>query len=188
MLYTKPNMQISEPTWLPSASTESLPSSLKSWLLDPHSLTARLRKHCQHFAVRVLSEGFAPLYQSEAALFDQQVQQFWVREVELLCDGQVWVFARSVIPQSTLEQEAQQIPDLKTKPLGEFLFNHPKVQRQSTQVAQLRGNDYGLEPTRYAQRDSLWSRRSLFHLDSAPLLVTEVFLPHSAAYCDFLKD
>ncbi|WP_338623434.1 chorismate lyase [Agarivorans sp. OAG1] len=151
---------------------------LRDWLEYPGSLTARLRQHCQQFSIQVLFEGYAEIANHELKTL-ACAGPYWVREVLLCCDGEPWVFARSVIPKSSLEGDAAEVSRLANKPLGELLFTD-KGQRQTLELAQVDQNSaiyqYVTDP------QPLWGRRSRFLLASAPLLVSEIFLPSCIAY------
>jgi chorismate--pyruvate lyase len=103
-----------------------------------------------------------------------------VRDVELRCDAVPWVFARTLIPISSLKGAAQRLTQLGEKPLGAVLFSEPGVNRGATQIARL----LPAQPLFEAacnhlpkKPDHLWGRRTLFYLQKKPLLVNEVFLP-----------
>ncbi|MBA1333384.1 chorismate--pyruvate lyase, partial [Candidatus Endoriftia persephone str. Guaymas] len=103
-----------------------------------------------------------------------------VREVELLCDEVPWVFARTLIPASTLRGAARRLTLLGDKPLGAVLFSDSRIKRGRTQVARLQPRhrlfsaaSVDLQPV----PDELWGRRTLFHVSGRPLLVNEIFLP-----------
>lgn len=151
---------------------------LADWLQHPGSLTARLREHCQQFSIKVLHEGFSEIAPHEKLALEC-AGPYWVREVLLCCDGVNWVFARSIIPQSSLEGDAAAVTQLADKPLGELLFTS-QGQRQSIELCQI-----AAASAIYQYADSsqpLWGRRSRFLLANAPLLVAEIFLPDCAAY------
>ncbi len=95
-------------------------------------------------------------------------QKAIIREVQLLCHGEPWVCARSIIPAHTLKGRQRRFKDVGNKPLGALLFAHPNMQRGAIKVAHL--------PQR-ASHQCHWARRSVFTLDKRPILVTEVFLP-----------
>jgi chorismate--pyruvate lyase len=103
-----------------------------------------------------------------------------VRDVELLCDDNPWVFARTLIPITSLKGAAQRLTQLGEKPLGAVLFSDPKVIRGATQVARLLPGQplYQTACNHLSQKpDHLWGRRTLFYLEKRPLLVNEIFLP-----------
>jgi chorismate lyase len=143
-----------------------LESEWKSWLLDPGSLTQRLKaKSRQQFRVSVLDQSWGRHY-SPALLqcFDEQIvrQTMWSRKVILIGMDIPWVSAHSLIPADSLRGPLRRICHLQSKPLGEFLFRHPQLERRQFEVA--RAGDG-------------WGRRSIFYLFGKPLLVAEFFLP-----------
>ncbi len=104
----------------------------------------------------------------------------YVREVLLLCNEVPVVFAHSVVPIQSLRGGLNGITHLGNRPLGEALFSNHRIQRQALNFRQLR-HDHPLFQTITRQQGlslrGLWARRSVFCLDTHPLLVTEVFLP-----------
>lgn len=145
-----------------------LPRSWRIWLLDNGSLTQSLKNLAPgRFSVKVLHTGFGRASLSEAQLLNIPLtEQIYVREVALCIDGKTCVFARSIIPRSTLTGTERQLLWLRNKPLGEFLFKHKNMSRDKISVKQ--GSVNG-QPT--------WARRSVFRVSNKPLLVTECFLP-----------
>jgi chorismate--pyruvate lyase len=103
-----------------------------------------------------------------------------VRDVVLLCDDAPWVFARTLIPVSTLKGPARRLMLLGEKPLGAVLFSDPKVIRGNTLFARLTPGhtlfDVACEHLEH-QPERLWGRRTLFYLANRPILVNELFLP-----------
>ena len=103
-----------------------------------------------------------------------------VREVELLCGGVPWVFARTLIPARSLRGPVRRLTRLGTKPLGAVLFSDPKVERGRMQIAHLfpRHPLFSSAVARLEQvPQDIWGRRTLYYLDRRPLLVNELFLP-----------
>ncbi|MDP1930108.1 MAG: chorismate lyase [Gammaproteobacteria bacterium] len=139
---------------------------LQSWLLDPGSLTLRLKEHADgRFRVVVLEEGWVRRQlPSLLQCFSPSVasERMWSRRVLLQCGDTPWVAAHSLIPVSSMEGELKRLRHLSNKPLGEFLFRNPLLQRRQLELT---------------QADDIWGRRSLFYLYGKPLLVAEFFLP-----------
>ena len=104
----------------------------------------------------------------------------WIRQVQLLCDGMPWVFARTVVPVTTLSGAQQQLARLGDRPLGAFLFADPGMQRGPVELACIRK-----EQAMFSEASSglkrkpaeVWGRRSVFRVGGKPLLVAELFLP-----------
>jgi chorismate--pyruvate lyase len=159
-----------------------LPEKLADWLLDSGSLTRRLRQICPNqFRVRILWQGWDRPSFDEARVLGLRLGAWaWIREVQLLCDDQPWVFARTLIPARTLRGRGCRLTRLGTRPLGEVLFTDSGVRRGPVEIARIatgqrlhrRALTDQAEPP-----DALWGRRSVFWIAERPLLVCEIFLP-----------
>lgn len=139
---------------------------LLSWLLDPGSLTQRLRQmSLERFNVKVLEEGWQrDCVPSLLQCFPPHVvrARMWSRKVVLRCGETPWVAAHSLIPVSSMEGPLKRLRRLNERPLGEFLFRDPHLQRSQLEIV---------------RAGSIWGRRSLFISHHRPLLVAEFFLP-----------
>lgn len=104
----------------------------------------------------------------------------WIREVQLLGDGQPWVFARTLIPSRTLRGRGRRLTRLGIRPLGEVLFTDPNVRRDSVEMARI-AFGHCLHQRAFTDLaespDAIWGRRSVFWIAGNPLLVCEIFLP-----------
>ncbi len=119
---------------------------------------------------------------SEAQLLGvRQGVYVWVREVQLLCNKRPWVFARTLIPLSSLRGRCQRLVNLGTRPLGEILFADPRAQRSEVEVACIAPRHRLHQRVfRHLSREEsppIWGRRSVFNINGKPLLVCEIFLP-----------
>lgn len=151
---------------------------LHDWLQDAGSLTARLiaQSHGQ-FRVEVLFQGFGQIRLDERrALGANKHQATLVREVILYGNNQPWVFARSLLPLSSLTGRLRQLRKTSRKPLGAFLFKQPQLHRSPIEIAKINQTHHYL-PEYLHQNQTIWGRRSVFYVDQKPLLVSEVFLP-----------
>lgn len=150
-------------TWLQSAvwqrDATALSTAERDWLLCEHSLTAKLKQHCNLFQVELLQQGWqSELFGNESAVLAND-QRYWLREVFLYGDQQRWIFARTVIPEQLCTQFPQLLA-LGDKPLGEFLFEQKFARGE-------------LE---WSKMDNLAARRSVFSMQDSSLLVSELFL------------
>lgn len=173
-----------EPDWLPRRrlATALVPEEILSWLFDPASLTRRVRALCRDcFRVRVLRQHYArPMFNERRVLAMADHELGMVRHVQLLCDGQPVVFARTVIPMNTLKGSRRRLARLGDRPLGEMLFADKSLQRLEVQVARISaGHDLFTDATSSLRTKPavIWGRRSVFRLKGRPLLVSEIFLP-----------
>jgi len=171
---------------VPSATLlDSLSDNLSHWLLDQGSLTARLKSHSQHFRVELLGQQQTLCSELEANELIQVGEPVLVREVLLYCDDVAQVFARSLLPLSSLTGDEKQLANLGTQPLGQVLFNNPSLIRQRIELASFDNSSTVAKLAQKLKQTSeklLWGRRSIFILEDKPLMVAEVFLPNAFAY------
>lgn len=164
-------------TWF----SHDLPIANREWLLDGSSLTKRLIKTSNNqFSVQVLRQQWDNAALSEYDLLGiSPRQRCLIREVLLLCHGQPWVYARSVLPISSLTGELRHLRRFDNRPLGQLLFNTPGMHRSPFQIACLAASDLPLQATLSLKEKNptLWGRRSRFVIYNKPLLVSEIFLP-----------
>ncbi|MFN2308276.1 MAG: chorismate lyase [Gammaproteobacteria bacterium] len=167
-----------QPKQLPRACPEPAP---RDWLLDTGSLTRRLQARCTgRFQVRVVAQGWGrPRLDECRALGLRRPLYALIREVQLLCAGRPWVFARTIIPIGTLRGRERRLAQLGARPLGALLFADPHMRRGPLEVACVCAGQplyhtavQGLA----APPARIWGRRSVFRLGGKPLLVSEFFL------------
>lgn len=196
------------PHWVTAdySSILHLQENIRDWLLDSASLTLRIKQHCQSkgmgcFSVKVIRQGMGIPSNDEVQRLKLQSRRYaLMREVLLLCGETPVIFARTVIPIKTLTGPQRQLARLGNRPLGEFLFSQPELQRDTMEVSVIsQGHqlyDSAVVSVKRAIRDDIeqgikgavenkahyspkhiWARRSVFCLRHKPLLVAEVFLP-----------
>ncbi|WP_455218407.1 chorismate--pyruvate lyase family protein, partial [Kaarinaea lacus] len=163
-------------------------NQLLDWLLDPTSLTQRLKQACcgEFRVIPVSQQRQRPQLNEAQALGVRPHEVCFIREVHLLCDGRPWVFARTVIPIRTLTGSRRRLSRLGNKPLGAVLFADPSMQRSDIEVARIYSGQALFETATapLARRpDEIWGRRSAFYLSGKPLLVSEIFLPEIGYGC-----
>jgi chorismate--pyruvate lyase len=103
-----------------------------------------------------------------------------IRQVQLLCGGKPWIYARTVIPVNSLRGRLKRLAHLGTRPLGGVLFADPGMRRGVVELASIRPGQalYTAATARLRTRPAaIWGRRSVFTITRRPLLVSEVFLP-----------
>ena len=172
--------QPDEPAWQDYRhfNAVQLPHSTRAWLLDQGSLTQRLIKASGgQFKVQVLAQRWQRPLLSERALLDMPIREVAIiREVLLLCHGQPWVFARSVMPAQSLIGRLRRLRNFDDSSLGAMLFRDTSMRRQPFQLAHIDGDSQSI-PSSVQQQKTLWGRRSRFELAGKPLMVSEIFLP-----------
>jgi len=162
-----------------------LTDTLGSWLIETGSLTARLQRSYDYFSVMPVMVKYAKPTQEEAVLlFQPTYKAALIREVLLMGNHQPVVFAHSVLPRTSLRGPWNGLGRLGNKPLGATLFANPKVKRTPLSYKKLTPNHllYQHATQHLTQKPSyLWARRSIFSLNCANIMVTEVFLPQLLA-------
>lgn len=145
---------------------------IRDWLTHAASLTARIRTHSRHFAVRVVHQGPARLHPAERRQLGGAAVAH-VREVLLLADGIPVVWARTVLPARALRGPWHFLGGLGTRPLGERLFTDPGIAR--TRFAFLPTGD--LRACAAPSARPLAARRALLLRGGRAALLTEALLP-----------
>ncbi len=175
-----------EPAWRPmvSKSDRAIPDQWRDWLSDTGSLTQRLLDASEgKLSVQIIRQCLdAPRLSERLALGLAPRRLALIREVILLGDGEPWVYARSVLPMTTLTGPLRKLRRLDNRPLGALLFQSPSMTREPVEVACHNSANAKL-PVVLGHIDTpLWGRRSVFRLNRKPLLVSEIFLPDFKPY------
>lgn len=156
--------------WLPPPRHWQLHASreIRSWLLEPGSLTARLvARSAGHFRVEVLSQYWGRPAVEEARRLRLHPGRFaLIREVALIGHDEVWVRARSVLPASSLSGPGRRLRKLGNRSLGGLLFRDPTLRRGPIEISRL-----------HQAEGLVFARRSHLVYHGRPLLVAECFLP-----------
>lgn len=180
------DLNATEPDWrsMLSKSDSRVPMIWRDWLADAGSLTERLMNASDgNLSVSVLKQGLeVPRFSERQLLGLNHRRTAMVREVVLYGNAQPWVFARSILPLTTLTGRLRKLRQLSDQPLGELLFKDPSMRREPVQFARFDSGNRLLPQSASGSDQASWGRRSVFRLDNKPLLVAEVFLPGFDAY------
>lgn len=154
-----------------SPGTQQPDTQWHSWLMNPSSLTRRLQQASHdRFRVEQLSQHVVKPALNEASLLKMHSQQYaLVRQVLLYGGDQPWVFARTVVPLTTLNAGNRHLLKLGNRSLGSVLFKYPHIRRAPIELCHA-------DPDNVFFTDFVWGRRSIFEIHQSPLLVTELFL------------
>jgi chorismate-pyruvate lyase len=173
---------IASAEWLPAERLGQLDVDARTrpWLIGKGLLTQRMKDACgERFASHLVEQWrglLSPVHKTCLRIGDSAGL---FREEELCCGDQVWVFAQTVIPDSTLCAHPW-LAELGDASLGEMLGEITAVERSSHEYARLPVGDplfaHALRGTDVAP-SGLWARRSRVLLRGAPLLAQEAFLP-----------
>lgn len=165
----------------------AIPDELAGWLLDTASLTQRLLQLCAgQFSVRLLSQVWGRAQHDEARALGMRPEgRAMIRQVQLLCGNRPWVYARTVIPATSMRGRLQRLAQLGNRPLGAMLFADPGMRRGMVELARITPGQalFAAALPHPDRRPSaaIWGRRSVFRIADKPLLVSEIFLPRFPA-------
>jgi chorismate--pyruvate lyase len=176
------NAAAADPEWLPAErlGQRQVDDGVRPWLIGKGLLTLRLKAAWgERFALRLVAQTSARLTPAQAGRLGTRDRKGLFRDVEMRCGERCGVYARSVIPDSTLSAHPW-LSELGDCALGETLSDLSGLERSPYEFAWLSAED---PLTRQAlkvaaaEAPGLWARRSLLTLRGAPLLVHELFLP-----------
>ena len=130
--------------------------------------------------MQVISQHWQKLNAEEASAMSlKYVRSALVRQVLLCCGDKPLVYARTVIPVTTIQGAQRRYANMGSRPLGAMLFADRTMRREDVQVAVL---PVSHEANQFSKADDpVWGRRSVFRVAGKPLLVSEFFLH------DFIK-
>jgi len=168
-----------EPPWRAAPSPHA-PAAFRSWLFEPASLTARLRRAAgAGFGVCLLGQGLGRPFAGESGLLDLPARRrALAREVVLFGGEGPLVLARSVMPPAALRGELCALARLGNRPLGEVLFAQRGLRRARLEFARVAPADWlPAVASHYGLVGPVWGRRSLYEVGGVSLLVCEFFLP-----------
>jgi chorismate--pyruvate lyase len=156
-----------------------VPKFWRDWLFDSGSLTERLLNASDgQLSVNVIKQQFQVPSLSERQVLGLPNRQLaMIREVLLCGAGRPWVFARSVLPLTTVSGRLRKLKQLDNQPLGALLFKDPTMTREPVEIACVHTDNNQLPRGSKRDESFIWGRRSVFRLDKKPLLVAEFFLP-----------
>lgn len=154
--------------WLPGSALNCYvgDAAFRSWLLTPGLLTQRIREAAgAGFSMRCLHEG--PMGKEH------------VREIDMCCNGVVWMFAHTRVPADTLSQHPW-LGTIGESTLGEALADRRDVEREAFRYAQLYPDVWLAERVlthASLAPQPLWMRHSAFRVGGRPFDLYEAFLP-----------
>jgi chorismate--pyruvate lyase len=153
--------------------------AIRAWLTFSGLLSTRMRElFGSKYALRVLREEHTANCAEALHRMACPEGPALLREIEIANGTERAMFAQTCIPASTLRAQPW-LASLGTNSLGETLASVNAVRRSDLEFKELRPGDalFAAALSRGSTARSLWARRSIFAIDGAPLLVTEVFLP-----------
>jgi len=156
-----------------------MPCGIYHWLFDSGSLTAKIINKCPgKFSVQLISQKRTTPTPDEIRFLGLRYRSHaMIRQVVLYCDDRPWVYARSIIPVTTLTGPLRRLAHLGNKPLGAVLFSDRSILRGQVEATSMDDRHENYKWTGMSSGYLIWGRRSLFYKQSKKLLVSEFFLP-----------
>ena len=152
--------------WTSIESIESkVDASILSWLSESGPITNRI-KLSQEFELELLNDEIDEISKEEELFLNSFSETFRVRRVILLGNNTPVVYAKSVIPSSTIENGLSSLGKIGNAPLGDILFT-PGV---FTKLEMVCASFLSKEKNVY------WGRKIKYSVNSEPISVMEVFL------------
>ena len=103
---------------------------IKSWLLEEGPITKRIKSKAS-FRLELIQDEFSKVKDSEKKFINTDAKRIKAREVLLYGDNIPMVFARTIIPNPTIEKGLTDLGKLGTRPLGDILFKEYFYKRGS---------------------------------------------------------
>ncbi len=172
---------IEEPVWLEAAQwpTGTVPPSALTWLMEPSSLTLRIKKTFkQAFSLTLIDQGWSTPMLSEAQCLGEPInEEMLTREVLLKLGQQTVVFARTILPKKIVMNVCE-LTELGSQPLGEVIFAYPDLKRIKLEVAKVGVDQLKKNLLRELPEEGcIWARRNHYQIEETTFLVSEFFLP-----------
>ena len=152
--------------WTSIESIESkVDASVLSWLSESGPITNRI-KLSQKFELELLNDEIDEISKEEELFLNSFSETFRVRRVILLGNNTPVVYAKSVIPSSTIENGLSSLGKIGNAPLGDILFTPGVFTKLEMVCASFLSNE----------KNVYWGRKIKYSVNSEPISVMEVFL------------
>ncbi len=146
---------------------------LQAWLQTDDSLTDKAKALCQDVNVQLIGKDWL------RPVADSGERQ---REIIMVCDGEPWWYAKTLVPQETFNKREQAFNQLGSNSLGNMLFFDKGIIKRFAYYYQLTPLMHEYRPLKILslvdeKSSPIFARRSIFEIDRSPLFLLEVFLP-----------
>ncbi len=166
-------------------SKSELTPEIKRWLLFSGSFTQKLvrisKESQQEVKIGILNESLetAKELALEYGLF--HCKFVYTREILIFLGEALVMYARSVVPKTENFLFKKRFKGLGEHPLGEILFNCPRITRSQYNLAKVTSMHKEYSLAAWGSKGFpkyIWARRSTFNIDKPFLLLTEFFAPN----------
>ena len=136
----------------------------KSWLLEKGPITKRI-KSVKKFRLELIQDKVANVEKVDKTFINSKSRKIRVREVVLFGNSKPMVFARTIIPNTTIEKGFAELGTLGESPLGDILFKKDIFIKENVAYASFRH-----------EKKIFWGRKTKYTVKDLPFSVMEVFL------------
>jgi chorismate--pyruvate lyase len=137
---------------------------IKSWLQEVGPITKRIKSN-KEFKLELIQDELDIVKASEREFLKTNSNDIRVREVILYANQDPFVFARTIIPTSTIQKGLSDLGKIGNKPLGDILFEKEIFSKEIVLCSSFK-----------RKNKIFWGRISKYTVKGYPFSVMEVFL------------
>jgi len=157
------------------------PAPLLPWLCHPGSLTAKLREYSGDARLQVIKQDWRAPNWWDKSVLGLQSHRILQRDILMSSKKKACWFARSLMPEPTVQSNPDVFERLQQEALGDIVFSHEHIQRTSlTHYAALPQciEYHWPDASLINQAPIIWLRLSTFSIRRHyPFFLTELFIP-----------
>ena len=139
-------------------------TEIKSWLLEQGPITKRI-KSIAEFRLKLIQDELSDATDDEILFLKIDSEEIRIREVILFGNENPMVFARTIIPNTTIEKGLKELGKIGNKPLGDILFEKDIFSKEDIVFATFKDEE-----------SLFWGRKIKYTVKDQPFSVMEVFL------------
>ena len=139
-------------------------TEIKSWLLEQGPITKRI-KSIAEFRLELIQDELSDATDDEILFLKIDSEEIRIREVILYGNENPMVFARTIIPNTTIEKGLKELGKIGNKPLGDILFEKDIFFKEDIVFATFKDEE-----------SLFWGRKIKYTVKDQPFSVMEVFL------------
>tara|TARA_B100001142_G_scaffold33024_1_gene29328 strand:- start:1380 stop:1868 length:489 start_codon:yes stop_codon:yes gene_type:complete len=139
-------------------------AEIESWLLEQGPITKRI-KSMKKFRLELIQDELSEVKEDEILFLTTDDESIRVREVILYGNNTPMVFARTIIPNTTINKGLKELGEIGNKPLGDILFEKNIFSKEDIVFATFKDG-----------KSIFWGRKIKYSVKNQPFSVMEVFL------------
>lgn len=173
-------LDFSIPT-VPEFKDKVLPESIKPWIFSTGSITEKLKTIRNEVSLTVHFQGLSFPSWWENYQFNLNKSQVLVREITMSAKNSLCWYARTLVPEQTLNTKKNFFKQLDNHSLGDLLFSDRDIRR--VDLCYYYANKTEIEYYWLSQHANLspecgcWVRRQCYLISNHPFYLYEIFNP-----------